>query len=203
VKGVEIGRYHLNKTLSQGEQEWIDENRFLERHGPIPAVHDARIATQRITGVDERLRVVASVVENGYFADSTNSIELVASKVPYLLEYLECLLNSALFQWRFKITSTNNNVSTHQLGAMPFRQVNFARDAERDAHDRLVSLAKRMRSLSAWRDRARTGPERTGIDRQITAADREIDTLVGKLYQLTDSDIGLIAGKLAEPGIAV
>jgi hypothetical protein len=203
VKGVEIGRYHLNKTLSQGEQEWIDDQRFLARHRPIAAVSHPRIATQRITGVDESRRLVACIVDGGYFADSTNSIELIPSDFPYRLEYLVCLLNSTLFQWRFKITSTNNNVSTHQLGALPFRQISFAIDGDRKTHDRLVTLAGRMTSLLYARSKARTSHDRTSIDRRITATDREIDALVAKLYELSASDVALVEGKVAEPGIAL
>ena len=39
------------------------------------------------------------------------------------LLYLLRLLNSRLFQWRFKLTSTNNNVGTNRVEAMSYRRV--------------------------------------------------------------------------------
>ena len=43
----------------------------------------------------------------------------------YRLEYLLGLLNSKMYQWRFKLTSTNNNVGTNELESMPFRTIDF------------------------------------------------------------------------------
>jgi hypothetical protein len=77
LKGVEVAQYGLNKELSQGEREWFDDSRFMKDGHSRPVVQRRRIATQRITGVDERLRIVATIIEPPvYFADSTNSIEL-------------------------------------------------------------------------------------------------------------------------------
>ena len=35
-----------------------------------------------------------------------------------------------LFQWRFKLTSTNNNVGTNELEAMPFKVIVFKNKTE-------------------------------------------------------------------------
>jgi hypothetical protein len=87
LKGVEVGPYRLNQRLSQGEQEWLDEAAFLAKHGSRSVVQKRRIATQRITGVDERLRIVATLVDPPtYFADSTNSIALSDKGTTYALE---------------------------------------------------------------------------------------------------------------------
>ncbi len=119
LKGVEIGRYCLRTKLKQGEREWFDAEAFLDANSPRAVVGKRRIATQRITGVDERLRIVATILEpNTYFADSTNSISLLDDSGPSL-EYLLPFLNSQLWQWRFKLTSSNNNVGTNELKCMP------------------------------------------------------------------------------------
>ena len=62
LKGVEVGQYELHKELQQGHHEWFDESRFLHNNSPKPIISKRRIATQRITGVDERLRVVATIM---------------------------------------------------------------------------------------------------------------------------------------------
>ena len=53
IKGVEIGPYVIHETLSQGEREWIDEKRLVTERGPRRVASLRRIATQRITGIDE------------------------------------------------------------------------------------------------------------------------------------------------------
>ncbi|MGI8509875.1 MAG: HsdM family class I SAM-dependent methyltransferase [Gemmatimonadaceae bacterium] len=75
LKGVEIARYALRERLSQGAREWFDERRYLRDYKPKAIVQAQRIATQRITGVDEQLRIVATLIDAPtYFADSTNSV---------------------------------------------------------------------------------------------------------------------------------
>ena len=97
----------------------FDERHFLAKNTARPVVQRRRIATQRITGVDDSFRLVATVIEPPcYFADSTNSIVL-ADNANHTLVYLLALLNSRLYQWRFHLTSTNNNVGTNELECLP------------------------------------------------------------------------------------
>ncbi len=198
IKGVEIGRYRMPERLSQGKREWFDEAAFLREHSVRPLVQCRRIATQRITGVDERLRVVANVVEApAYFADSTNSVVLSGAS-EYDLLYVLGLLNSRLYQWRFKLTSTNNNVGTNELAAMPFRAINFSDSAQKRAHDRMVSFVQTMLDLHKQLSAAKTPPDRTAIQRQIDATDRRIDMLVYELYDLTDDEIRVVEDALRD-----
>lgn len=192
LKGVEISRYRIREQLSQGHKEWFNEKKFLSNFAPKPVVKENRIATQRITGVDERLRIVATLIEPpAYFADSTNSIFLQPQS-PYQYEYLLGLLNSWLFQWRFKLTSTNNNVGTNELESMPFPAVNFSNAADKARHDRMVEMVERMLSLHKQKAAARTDQEQTMIERRIEATDAQIDRLVYELYELTAEEIKIV-----------
>ena len=196
VKGVEVGRFHMNPSLSQGEREWLDEARFLREHKARPIVDERRIATQRITGMDERLRIVAAIVpdQHAYFADSTNAIHLRKGS-PYALEYVLGLLNSTLFQWRFKLTSTNNNVGTNELEAMPFRVIDFSDPGDRDFHERVVGVVRRMMELEKKLQAARIGGERQGLLRRIRNAERRLDTLAYEMFGLADEDVAVIEHK--------
>jgi adenine-specific DNA-methyltransferase len=195
LKGVEVGRYHLNEKLSQGYREWFDEKTFLNENSEKPVVKCRRIATQRITGVDERLRIVATIVEpKTYFADSTNSITIILNS-KYCLKYLLGLLNSTLFQWRFKLTSTNNNIGTNELNSMPFRQIDFSYPTEKAQHDRLVNLVNQMLVLNKKLAEAKTPQTRDILERQIKATDKQNDHLVYKLYDLTEEEIEIVESK--------
>ena len=192
LKGVEIGRFIIRNKLKQGFREWIDERKFLAAHNPKPIVNERRIATQRITGVDERLRIVATIVEpKVYFADSTNSV-VVKDGALHRIEYLLGLFNSVLFQWRFKLTSTNNNVGTNELNALPFRTIDFSDKADKARHDQMVALVEQMLALHQRLAAAKTPPEQTALARQITATDQQIDRLVYDLYGLTEEEIKLV-----------
>jgi hypothetical protein len=194
LKGAEVGRYLHRKQLSQGRKEWFDESAFLREHKAKACVGMRRIATQRITGVDEKLRIVATVIlPQAYFADSTNSI-CVDPLSQYSLEYVLGLLNSAMFQWRFKITSTNNNVATNELDSLPFRTINFKDPADKSRHDSMVELVDRMLGLQKSLPQAKTDHEKTLLERQIKTTDNQIDNLVYNLYGLTDEEIAIVKG---------
>lgn len=185
VKGAEIARYQVRQKLSQGQQEWFDESAFLKVNSPRAAINNRRIATQRITGVDERLRIVSTIIPAGaYFADSTNSI-IVADDASVSIEYLLAFLNSRLMQWRFKLTSTNNNVGTNELAALP---IVIAEDVQQG---RIVSLVEQM-LVAKQQEAAASGHAREIAARKCAALDRQIDALVYELYGLTDDEIALV-----------
>ena len=122
IKGVEIGRYTQHLYLSQGEKEWFDEKLYYQKTTKPKSIPNYRIGIQRITGIDEDIRLRATFFDKRvYFADSTNSIE---SEDKSSLYFLLALMNSQLLNWRFKLTSTNNNVSTNELERLPIRLIN-------------------------------------------------------------------------------
>ena len=185
LKGVEIGRYCVRTKLSQGEREWFDERSYMRAHSRKSVVTRRRIATQRITGVDEKRRVVAAIIEPpAYFADSTNSV-VVDDQASFCLEYVLGILNSRLIQWRFKITSTNNNVGTNELESLPFVI------GDRAQHDEMVKLVVQM-SNARHQEQVATGHDVELTARKCAALDRQIDALVYELYGLTPEEIALV-----------
>lgn len=191
VKGVEIGRYSTNSTLSQGQQEWISPSDLPASKQQASIVSRRRIATQRITGIDEKWRIVATIIDPpAYFADSTNSITARDDRA-FLLGFALGVLNSRLFQWRFKVTSSNNNVATNQLESLPWRSPTSSGEN--------LSVAEAISRL-AWnlidsQVRASTtgSPDECRIlQQQFDATDREIDRLVYDLYGLTDDEIAIV-----------
>jgi len=195
LKGVEIGQYRTNQKLSQGKKEWFDETRFLKSNNERPVIFKRRIATQRITGVDERLRIVATLIDPPtYFADSTNSIAASESTL-YKLEYLLGILNSWLFQWRFKLTSSNNNVATNELDSMPIRVINFSNPVEKSQHDKMVSLVEQMIVSNRSLVTAKSPQEKERLEHQIKITGNTIDSLVYELYKLSDEEIKIVEEK--------
>lgn len=193
LKGVEVGRYGINKVLSQGVREWFDEKRFLRSNQPRQIAGERRIATQRITGVDEKSRIVATIVEPPcYFADSTNSIGL-SEGAQYPLEVILALLNSKLYQWRFRLTSTNNNVGTNELEAMPFPDVQ-SRDVKKGSQwsRRVEAIVKGLMAARVSLDDARTQKECDYINRRAVDSEEQLNELVYEAFQLTTEEIGLV-----------
>ena len=195
LKGVEIGRYCIKEKLSQGSREWFSEKLYIKSNSPKPIVLKRRIATQRITGVDERLRLVATIINPPcYFADSTNSITISESS-KYQLEYLLAQLNSSLFQWRFKLTSSNNNVGTNEIEVMPFREIDFTNTVETKQHDEVVKLVQRICNAKIKLNTATSEGESSRIEVQCESLFRQIDEAVYELYGLTEEEIKIVEGQ--------
>lgn len=195
IKGVQIGQYMVKTKLSQGKEEWFNEQRFLKTNSPKSLANNKRIATQRITGVDEKLRIVASIISpKAYFADSTNSVNLnVKSK--YDLVYLLALLNSKLFQWRFKLTSTNNNVGTNELEAMPFRTINFKDENDLKVYNDIIKIASQLSDLKETflLETLQSNKERIGS--KIEYYEDRINSMIESLYGLDNYAVSIINGK--------
>ncbi len=184
VKGVEIGPFRQNERLSQGQREWLDEVRYLRHHTRRPIVDTRRIATQRITGVDEHRRVVATIIEPpAYFADSTNSIT-VREDLAYTLEYVLGLLNSSLFQWRFSLTSTNNNVGTNELKAMPFRLIDSSNRQDIEARDAIAAISRDLLRLETRLASSAGEHDTRLLQRNRAVLTLKLDSLVNSLFDL-------------------
>jgi type II restriction/modification system DNA methylase subunit YeeA len=60
--------------------------------------------------------------------------------------------------------------------------------------DRMVSLVEKMLDLHKQLAAAKSTPEKTTIQRQIDATDKQIDELVYELYELTEEEIKIVEG---------
>jgi len=194
LKGAEVGQYLHRDTMSQGEEEWLAEDEFHADGNERSISRKRRIATQRITGVDEKLRLVATIIEPPYyFSDSTNSISL-SDGSDYSLEYVLALVNSKLYQMRFRITSTNNNVGTNEIKSLPFREIDFEDEGDSERHDKLERLVSDLMDLSA-KEASSSGQKSTILSRQKESRRQEIEEKVYDLYDLTNDEIRTVEDK--------
>ena len=183
VKGSELSAYKDNLVPSQGEKEWFNHEAYIDKYKSRYTTSKRRIATQRITGVDEKLRIVAAIIEPpAYFADSTNSI-FITGDSQYSLEYLVALMNSTLFQWRFKLTSTNNNVGVNEIESLPFRMINFNDKQDRKIHEQITKIVQNINKENV---------NLQSSSELIEEYKSRLDKLVFELYAVDDSDKNLI-----------
>lgn len=118
------------------------------------------------------------------------------------LKYLVAVLNSTVCHFwldkKGKKQGEALQVDKAPLLEIPVRRIDFSVPKELEMHDRLVALVDRMlklhQRLSAKGDVADSAREQ--IDRDIEAADREIDDLVYDLYGLTKKERALIESEI-------
>lgn len=112
------------------------------------------------------------------------------------------LLSSKLLDFFLKHVSTQlrggyYRYFTQYLKRLPIRLIDFSNPAEKKLHDDLVALVDVMLALHQRLQNA-VGNEREQLQRQIEKTDREIDTLVYKLYGITDAERIIVEGEPTE-----
>ncbi|HRX34492.1 MAG TPA: hypothetical protein P5263_09605 [Methanoregulaceae archaeon] len=80
------------------------------------------------------------------------------------------------------------------LDQLPIRTINFSDTVDKARHDKMVAMVERMLALHKQLADVKTDHEKTLIERQIEATDRQIDALVYELYELTEEEIGIVEG---------
>ena len=128
IKGAHLQRYLQRTQPKQGQREWINMGAFTKKYNAASAkaslFQHERVAFQAITGTDDSRRLKATLIPPGYFlANSLNYFSLIQQQLNPL--FVLALFNSNLLEWRFRLTSTNNNVNNYQVEALPFRLINF------------------------------------------------------------------------------
>lgn len=113
------------------------------------------------------------------------------------LKFILGILNSPILTYFLKETGTALRggyfrMKTAYLNPFPIRTIDFSNPADVARHDRMVSLVERMLDLHKQLAATKGEHERTLLQRQIEATDRQIDALVYELYGLTEEEIRIV-----------
>ena len=115
--------------------------------------------------------------------------------------YLLGILNSRLFWFAISHISIPFGVRAGEyryrliyqyMEKVPIRVIDSKNKNDRAVHDDIVKLVEKMLALHQQLAAAKTPQDTTLLQRQIDAADKQIDQLVYQLYGLTDEEIALV-----------
>ncbi|MEK7845886.1 MAG: restriction endonuclease, partial [Nitrospinota bacterium] len=126
LRGAHVNRYEFQEEPKQGTPMYIDVQRFLDAHGKDTKVFDhqhIRIGYQRGAAIDNWRRIIATVIERDNFCSDT--INYIVNPKKYNLFTILSLLNSSLWEWRFRLASTNNHVNSYEIDSMPMSPISF------------------------------------------------------------------------------
>jgi hypothetical protein len=213
IKGAEIGRFAVRPTLRQGERQYFNTKGFS--HSGEKAKHRSlrRLIMQGITGVDDSRRLTATIEDPPFYCG--HSCNYITKASPYSLEALLVLLNGSLMEWRFRLTSTNNNVNSYEIHGLPIPcklgnpdlpvSCSYALSIE-NAEAIADDLRLRLDGTNAW-DRivqihgflSQYGLLRLRVgetsDQRVASADEAIDRLVWAAYGLSDANRSTVLEK--------
>ena len=181
LKGASIQRYFYTEQMSQGEIEYLDEDKYLLNYSGEKTVHHnfERIAMQGMTGANDKIRIIMSLIPKGiYLANSCNYL-LPNKELPS--KYLLGLMNSKIINWYFRCFSTNSNVNGYEVESFP---IPSSRNKYKDI---LIDLVDKILATKKGNPQADT-----------SALEHQIDLLVYHLYGLTYEEAQIIDNNLTE-----
>ena len=126
LRGAHINRYEFQEEPKQGEPLYLYVKRFLDAHGKDTKAYDyryIRIGYQRGSAIDNWRRIIATTIEKDNFCSDT--INYIVTPKEYNLFAILALLNSSLWEWRFRLTSTNNHVNSYEIDSTPMSPISF------------------------------------------------------------------------------
>lgn len=172
VTGAQVLRYRLTDTPFQGSVLYLKKVDLSESR--YAAFEQERIVMQRITGVDSKIRIIATMLPKcTYCANSTNYISGCSNQIDLL--YLLGVLNSKSINFFFKQTSTNTNVTSKEIAKFPILvNVNSISVITKLVKE-ILDLKQRMFDTSAL--------------------ENQIDFLVYHLYGLTYDEVLIVDPK--------
>jgi len=142
LRGANVDRYEFNQEPKQGTPVFLNVTEFLQNRKPDSKFFDhkeIRIGYQRGAAIDNWRRIIACIIEpNNFCSDTINYIVKPSTNLYFILG----LLNSQLFEWRFKLTSTNNHVNSYEVDSLPLRLINFTTPAKE--REQLLDQAKEL-----------------------------------------------------------
>jgi len=125
LRGANVDRYEFNEEPKQGTPAYLRVDEFLQNRSPDSKAFDhkeLRIGYQRGAAIDNWRRIIACIIQPGSFCSDTINY-IVKPKTDFY--FVLGLLNSGLYEWRFRLTSTNNHVNSYEVDALPLRTINF------------------------------------------------------------------------------
>lgn len=167
IKGANIHRFYIDNNIMYAKI--TDETtKIIDFNQSQKFI----IAMQGITGMSDKFRLHASFIES-----NNNFIFLHSTKLLFLsnenhAKLLTGLLNSTLFNWLFKITSTNNNVNIYELETLPIPKL----DSNISQHlaKEIINIVEKM------------------IESKNDNLGAALDSLIFQLYNLDSNDIKVI-----------
>jgi len=115
------------------------------------------------------------------------------------LRYILGLLNSRLLTFRFKYIGKLKSGGIleyfwNSVSKIPIRRIDFSNSTDKARHDHMVEFVDQMLALQKQLAAARTEHDKTALQRQIDATDRQIDELVYEFYGLTEEEVAIVEG---------
>jgi len=191
LQGRDVSRYSLNWS-----GVWVRYGEWVSTYLPLRVFSGPRLLIREITGHLPYV-LLATYTEEVFVHNPSVVAVLPLSKGPdpkFLLGILNSRAMSAFF---LQVAPKARKglfpkVIITDARRLPVPHLDFSNPQFKADHDRMVELVGTMLRLHKQLAVAKTSHEKTAIQRQIDATEKQIDQLVYELYGLTDEEIRIV-----------
>ncbi|OAI40065.1 hypothetical protein AYO39_00195 [Actinobacteria bacterium SCGC AG-212-D09] len=122
IRGGDIGRHWIEERSDQAGRRWLDVQAFAaSRPQGSSDWQSERVAKQAITDLSDPRRLVAALLPSGRALQ--DSADYLVAPGNYSNGFLLAVLLADVNEWRFRLTSSNNNVNAYEVDELFFPQV--------------------------------------------------------------------------------
>ena len=188
LRGADIGRYRIQPVVTR----FISYGPWLAEPRPAADFDAPTKIFMRQTGDS----LVAALDTDQYLCLNNMHVLVPKESLPSV-HYILGVVNSRLLNWFYhtlnpEIGEALAEVKRTNVAKLPIRTIDFDHPADVARHDKMVGLVEKMLDLHQRLAETKTPTDRNRLQRQITATDQAIDTLVYELYDLTDEEIAIV-----------
>ena len=186
LRGSMIQRYRISWNgqywISLGD--WLAEPRYSANYDAPEKIVIRQTGDSLVATLDEEQFVVR------------DNLYTVVPRVDRIdLRHVLGILNSQLLNWYYQwIINPERGEALAQVKRGHLAQLPIAVGDGRDLTELVEAMLKLHKQLAV----AKTSHEKTAIQRQIDATDKQIDQLVYELYGLTDKEIRIVKGVISD-----
>ena len=190
--GKHIGRYELLWI----NDNWINYGCWLAAPREPKNFEGEKILIRKIVGKT----LIATYIPETAYCNTLLFVLKIKSNITLSYHYLLGILNSQFIGWyfrkKFQISTDDTFPQIMIRDILQFPVPN----PDKACHNEMVSLVNQMLELHKQLASAKTDHDKTVIQRQIDATDRQIDQLVYELYGLTEEELKIVEGERTEKG---
>jgi type I restriction-modification system DNA methylase subunit len=190
-RGEDVGRYSLLPPT-----EYVNYGKWLAAPRSPELFLSPKLLMRR---TDDRILACAEM-DDAVCVNSCHVIKLDKSPSEISHYYLLGILNSKLMQRVFELQNPQmvgkvfSEIKVVYVERLPIMLTDRSDPADKARYDRMVEMVEEMLTLHKQLASAKTEHEKTALQRQIDATDRQIDELVYELYGLTEEEIRIVEG---------
>lgn len=156
-----------------------------------------RILLRRL--VNRQQRLMASLISKTVITNKNLYVikPIGNESIKYILGVINSLLFSRMYLSQISQATKDDfpQVTVRDIRSLPIRTIDFSNPNDKTLHDKMVKLVEQMLDFHKRFARATADVERTMLQRQIDAIDKQIDQLVYELYALSNDEIEQIEQK--------